>query len=110
MFFVSIGLKVNFIANFDPLLVIIVILVAYAGKVIGCGFGSIRGGLDKWESMAIGFGMNARGAMEIILGLIALENGLINERLFVALVVMALVTSMTSGPLMKWAMKKKGAI
>jgi Kef-type K+ transport system membrane component KefB len=107
VFFVSIGLKVNFIENFDPVLIIIVILVAYAGKVIGCGFGSWRGGLDKWESIAIGFGMNARGAMEIILGLIALENGLINEKLFVALVVMALVTSMTSGPLMKWALKKK---
>ena len=107
VFFVAIGLKVNFIENFDPVLVIIVILVAYAGKVIGCGFGGIRGKLDKWEAMAIGFGMNARGAMEIILGLIALENGLINERLFVALVVMALVTSMTSGPLMRWAMSKR---
>lgn len=107
VFFVSIGLKVNFFTNFDPLLVIVVILVAYVGKVIGCGFGSMRGGLGKWESVAIGFGMNARGAMEIILGLIALENGLINEKLFVALVVMALVTSMTSGPLMKWALKKK---
>jgi mannitol/fructose-specific phosphotransferase system IIA component (Ntr-type) len=35
--------------------------------------------------------------MEIILGLLALEAGLIGERLFVALVVMALVTSITSG-------------
>ena len=34
---------------------------------------------------------------------------LIDEKLFVALVVMALVTSMTSGPLMKWALKKKAA-
>jgi len=51
--------------------------------------------------------MNARGAMEIILGLIALENGLIDEKLFVALVVMALVTSMSAAPLMKWALKKK---
>jgi Kef-type K+ transport system membrane component KefB len=110
VFFVSIGLKVNFFTNFDPLLVILVIFVAYAGKVIGCGFGSLRGGLGKWESVAIGFGMNARGAMEIILGLIALENGLINEKLFVALVVMALVTSMTSGPLMKWALRKNAAI
>jgi Kef-type K+ transport system membrane component KefB len=110
VFFVSIGLKVNFFTNFDPLLVIVVIIVAYAGKLIGCGFGSIRGGLDKWESIAIGFGMNARGAMEIILGLIALENGLINEKLFVALVVMALVTSMTSGPLMKWALKKRESL
>lgn len=106
VFFVSIGLKVNFFTNFDPLLVLVVIIVAYVGKVIGCGFGALQGGMSKWESFAIGFGMNARGAMEIILGLIALEAGLISEKLFVALVVMALVTSMTSGPLMKWAMNK----
>ena len=107
VFFVSIGLKVNFFTNFDPLLILVVIIVAYAGKVIGCGFGAMRGGLERGEALAIGFGMNARGAMEIILGLIALENGLITEKLFVALVVMALVTSMTSGPLMKWALKLK---
>jgi hypothetical protein len=50
--------------------------------------------------------MNARGAMEIILGLIALENNLINEKVFVSLVIMALITSMTSGPLMKWALSR----
>ena len=58
------------------------------------------------ESLAAGFGMNARGAMEIILGIVALENGLINEKVFVSLVIMALVTSMTSGPLMKWMLVK----
>ena len=45
--------------------------------------------------------MNARGAMEIILGTLALNAGLIDEKMFVALVIMALVTSMMSGPLMK---------
>jgi hypothetical protein len=50
--------------------------------------------------------MNARGAMEIILGLIALESGLIGERLFVSLVIMALLTSIASGPLMKWMLRK----
>jgi Kef-type K+ transport system membrane component KefB len=107
VFFVAIGLKVNFFTNFDPFLVLFVIVIAFVGKVIGCGYGSRKSGLSKEESLAIGFGMNARGAMEIILGLIALEAGLINEKLFVALVVMALVTSMTSGPLMKWALKPK---
>ena len=53
--------------------------------------------------------MNARGAMEIILGLVALESGLINEKVFVSLVVMAIITSMTSGPLMKWMLKRGAA-
>ncbi len=56
---------------------------------------------------AIGFAMNARGAMGIILGMLALENGLIRERMFVALVVMALITSMMSGPAMQWLLGRR---
>jgi len=105
LFFVSIGLKINFFTNFDLMLTLAVVVISFVGKIVGSGYGAYKGGFDKKEALAIGFGMNARGAMEIILGLIALENGLIDEKLFVALVVMAIVTSMTSGPLMKWALK-----
>jgi Kef-type K+ transport system membrane component KefB len=105
LFFVSIGLKINFFTNFEILLTLAVLVISFVGKIFGSGFGAYKGGFNKNESLAVGFGMNARGAMEIILGLIALENGLIDEKLFVALVVMAIVTSMTSGPLMKWALK-----
>ena len=106
LFFVSIGLRVNFATNFDAGLTLIIIVIAFAGKIIGCGLGTRFGGFTWRESLAAGFGMNARGAMEIILGLVALENGLIDERIFVSLVIMALVTSMSSGPLMKWMLKK----
>ncbi len=105
LFFVSIGLKINFFTNFELLLTLAILAISFAGKIFGSGFGAYKGGFNIKESLAVGFGMNARGAMEIILGLIALENGLIDEKLFVALVVMAIVTSMTSGPLMKWALK-----
>ena len=107
LFFVSIGLKVNFFTNFSPMLVLVVLLISFAGKIVGSGFGALRSGYPAKEALAVGFGMNARGAMEIILGLIALEVGLVDEKLFVALVVMAIVTSMTSGPLMRWALKIK---
>ncbi len=106
LFFVAIGLKINFIANFDFALTLAIIAIAFAGKIIGSGWGTRLGGFTWRESIAASFGMNARGAMEIILGLVALENGLINEKVFVSLVIMALVTSMTSGPLMKWVLKK----
>ena len=107
LFFVSIGLRVNFILNFDLGLTLIIIAIAFIGKIIGSGLGTRLGGFSWKESLAAGFGMNARGAMEIILGIIALENGLINEKVFVSLVIMALVTSMTSGPLMKWSLSRK---
>jgi Kef-type K+ transport system membrane component KefB len=107
LFFVSIGLRVDFLTNFDPLLTLTIIVIAFAGKVIGSGLGTRLGGFTWREALAAGFGMNARGAMEIILGLVALENGLINEKVFVSLVIMALVTSMSSGPLMKKVLNLK---
>ncbi len=107
LFFVSLGLKVDFINNFDPMLVTVVLLIAVFCKLIGATLGAYMGGLSKRESIAIGFGLNARGAMEIILGTLALEAGLIDEKMFVALVVMALVTSIISGPMMKYFIKER---
>lgn len=109
LFFVSIGLKINFVLNFELWLTLAVLAISFAGKIIGSGLGAAYGGFNLRESLAVGFGMNARGAMEIILGLIALENGLIDEKLFVALVIMAIITSMTSGPLMKMSLKLSDA-
>ncbi len=106
LFFVSIGLRVNFVDNFDLTLTLLILVIAFAGKIIGSGLGTRLGGFSWRESMAAAFGMNARGAMEIILGLVALENKLINETVFVSLVIMALITSISSGPLMKWMLKK----
>jgi Kef-type K+ transport system membrane component KefB len=101
LFFVSIGLKVNFIENFNPSIVSIVLVLAFFGKLVGASIGARIGGMSRNHSIAVGFGMNARGAMEIILGTLALNAGLISKPIFVALVIMALVTSLSTGPLMK---------
>ena len=101
LFFVSIGLRVNFIENFDLMTVSIILLLAYIGTISGASLGAYLGGMSKRNSLAVAFGLNARGAMEIILGTLALNAGLISPKIFVALVIMALVTSLTSGPLMK---------
>jgi Kef-type K+ transport system membrane component KefB len=100
IYFVSLGLRTDFASNFDLGLVAIVLVVACLGKIIGATLGARLGGIAWRPSWAVGFGMNARGAMEIILASVALEQHLIDERLFVALVVMALVTSLLSGPVM----------
>jgi Kef-type K+ transport system membrane component KefB len=106
LYFVSIGLKANFLANFDLPLVFLVIAIATIGKVVGVSLGAVISGISLRDSFAIGFGMNARGAIEMILATVALEHQLIDQRIFVALVTMALVTSMASAPLMQLLMKK----
>jgi Kef-type K+ transport system membrane component KefB/mannitol/fructose-specific phosphotransferase system IIA component (Ntr-type) len=101
VFFASLGLRVDFVRAFDLRLCALVFVIATVAKVLGCSLGARLGGLRWRESAAVGFGLNARGAMEIILALIALDAGLIKEQLVVALVLMALGTSLLSGPVMK---------
>lgn len=107
IFFVSIGLKVNFFANFDAVLTLIVVAIACVGKIVGCFLSAWWSGMQVRESLAVGFGLNARGAMEIILGILALEAGLIRETMFVALVIMALLTSMLSGGMIRWILQQQ---
>jgi Kef-type K+ transport system membrane component KefB/mannitol/fructose-specific phosphotransferase system IIA component (Ntr-type) len=109
LFFASIGLMVNFATNFDLLLVIAILVIACIGKLAGVGLAGRWVGFSWRESMAIGVGMNARGAMGIILAVPALQAGLINERVFVAIVVMALVTSMGAGTIMQKLLRHKRA-
>jgi mannitol/fructose-specific phosphotransferase system IIA component (Ntr-type) len=106
LFFASVGLHANFIAAFDWKLVLLVLVIACAGKIIGCFAGARFGGLGRRESWAVAFGMNSRGTMEIILGLLALQYGVIGQPMFVALLIMALFTSMISGPAMQRLLRR----
>ncbi len=107
IYFVSIGLKTNFAANFDLTIVLLVFSVACIGKIIGASLGAIAGGMTERRALAVGFGLNARGAMEIVLATAALDYGLIEGRIFVALVIMALATTMISGLALPWLMKTR---
>jgi Kef-type K+ transport system membrane component KefB/mannitol/fructose-specific phosphotransferase system IIA component (Ntr-type) len=105
VFFAGLGLRADFVSSFDWRLCALMFAVATLAKLIGCTLGAKAGGLRWRPSAAVGFGLNARGAMEIILALLALEAGLLREQVFVALVVMALATSLVSGPMMKWLLR-----
>jgi len=98
VFFGSMALRLDFAKAFDLRLVVTIFVVASLAKVIGCAVGARMTGIAWREAYAIGFGMNSRGAMEILLAMLAMEAGIINEKVFVALVIMAVLTSMLSGP------------
>lgn len=102
VFFASIGLRVDFVTAFDARLCGLVLVLATVPKLLGCAIGARLGGLRWRQAAAVGFGMNARGAMGIILADLARDAGLLSDRMFVALVLMALITSLVSGPAMKW--------
>jgi Kef-type K+ transport system membrane component KefB/mannitol/fructose-specific phosphotransferase system IIA component (Ntr-type) len=101
VFFASVALRVDFLSSFDLPLSVAVFAVASVAKIGGGGVGARLSGMAWREALAVGWGLNARGAMEIILALFARSAGLISERLFVALVLMAIGTSLLAGPMMK---------
>ncbi|MDJ0953639.1 MAG: cation:proton antiporter [Acidimicrobiia bacterium] len=96
VFFVTAGFKVSFSVFTDSfLLVIAVIVVATVGKIIGTALFYLPTGYGFREGVAVGAGMNGRGAVEIIVAEIALTAGIIDERIFSILVFMAVFTTAT---------------
>ena len=87
VFFAFVGLKVNLWALTGWQLPAVVIGVAVVGKLVGCYSGARVGGLSHWESIAVGFGMNARGAMELVVALIGLSLGLLTAEMYSTIVV-----------------------
>jgi len=109
LFFASIGLRVNFVTNFNIEIVMIILMIACVAKLIGAGIGARMSGMNKNESYAVAFGMNSRGSQEIVLGTLALQAKIIDEPVFVALIFMTVVTILIAGPLMRYYLNKENA-
>jgi Kef-type K+ transport system membrane component KefB len=102
-FFVISGMRTDFgtLGQLDGwLLCLMVVLVAAAGKLIGTIIPARLAGLGWNQSVRLGVLMNTRGLMEIVIANIALDCGVIPPQMFTALVIMALVTTFATGPLL----------
>jgi len=107
IFFASAGLKVDVIRLFDQdvlLTWLLVLAMACVGKFVGCYIGSWAGGLSHWERFAMGSGMNARGAMEIIVATVGLGLGVLTQEMYSIIVMVAIVTSLMAPPLLRWTL------
>jgi Kef-type K+ transport system membrane component KefB/nucleotide-binding universal stress UspA family protein len=82
------------------------IVVASFGKFLGAFVGGRIGGLTYGESFAVGCGMNARGSTEIIVASIGLSMAALDQRLFTAIVAMAVVTTLAMPPMLRWALQR----
>jgi Kef-type K+ transport system membrane component KefB len=112
VFFASIGLDLDLsAATAVPQLVSLLILAAFVGKLIGAGAPAYWSGFNARDSLAIGAGMSARGAVELIIAGIALQVGLFEhpqpappevQYLFSAIVIVAIVTTVLTPLLLKW--------
>jgi Kef-type K+ transport system membrane component KefB/nucleotide-binding universal stress UspA family protein len=109
IFFAGAGLKVNLLTLLVPqtfIFGLIVLTVACVGKFTGAYIGSRVGGLSHWEGLAMGSGMNARGAMEIVVATIGLSLGVLNPQMYSIIVMVAIATSLMAPPLLRYTLSK----
>lgn len=110
IFFAVAGLKVDVSAVLEPRLLritVLVIVVATVGKVAGAYAGArYLARQDRWSSLAYGAGLNARGALEIIVASIGLSLGILTQEMFSIVVVMAIATSVMTPVALRWTMRR----
>jgi Kef-type K+ transport system membrane component KefB len=92
------AISTDFIAGFDAWLVALITAVAFLGKISGVYLGGRMAGMAGWQALAVGCGLNARGILGIVMAAAAFDAGLIDLRLFVACVLMCVITTMAAGP------------
>ncbi len=105
IFFVWVGMQLNFNGIANWMTVLLLLIVSSACRIGGAFFGSLLGGLGRKNALAVSFGINTQGSVGIIIGLIGYEMGIFNDVLFTTIVVICVLTSLSVGPLLKWAIK-----
>jgi nucleotide-binding universal stress UspA family protein len=104
LFFATAGLRTDLALLADPAVLLwsaVVLVVATASKFAGGYAGALWAGLPQREGMALAVGLNARGAVGIVLATVGLTIGVLNERSYTVVVLLALSTSMAAPPLLR---------
>lgn len=108
IFFASLAFHLDFVAIVKaPLLLIVVIIIATIGKILGAGTMAYLLKIPKNDSIIIGIAMNSRGAVGLIIASIGLKQGIIDNNIFSILVLMAFTTTIISIFLIKPFIKHK---
>lgn len=108
IFFATAGLRVDLAALADATVLMwasAMIFVASVGKFGGAYIGAIAAGLDHREGLALGAGLNARGALEIVVATIGLSLGVLDDSSYTVVVVLAIVTSVLAPPSLRLAVR-----
>ncbi|MEU9760895.1 cation:proton antiporter [Streptomyces sp. NPDC001834] len=102
LFFISVGMTVDLtqVTGHAGLLLAaaVAVVTAVAGKLVGTAVTARTAGLSWRYSLGLGVLLNARGVTEIVVLRAGLDAGLINQNAFTVLVVMAVLTTVMTGP------------
>lgn len=108
VFFAGAGLRLNLAGLANPRVLTwsgIILAVAVATKLVGGYAGARAGRMGHRDSLAVGLGLNARGAVEVVIASVGLSLGVLSEAAYTAIVLMAIITSVMAAPLLRAAVR-----
>lgn len=109
LFFATAGLRMDLGALARPVVLLTglgVLGLAVVGKFAGAYLGARLSGLDHWEGLALGAGMNARGVIEVIIAMVGLRLGVLSPEMYTIVILVAIVTSLMAPPVLRATMAR----
>ena len=111
VFFTFTGLRTNVLGlsgGTDLAWLALVLLLSVAGKVVPVYWAGRVAGFGRWESSVLGALMNTRALMELIVLNIGYDLGVLPQKVFTMLVIMAIATTVMTGPLLQLLLPRTG--
>jgi K+:H+ antiporter len=106
LFFATAGLRMDLTALARPEILGatgLVLAVAVVGKFAGAYLGARAARVGRWEAVALGAGLNARGAIEVIIAMVGLQLRVLSSAMYTVIVLVAIITSLTAPPILRLA-------
>jgi Kef-type K+ transport system membrane component KefB len=110
VFFTVAGLRTNVFSLDSAALIFWTLAVSAAaivGKVVGCGFVARVSGYSSRDAMMLGTLMNTRGLTELVILSVGSSLGVLSDRTYAMMVIMALVTTWMAGPILNRLMPRR---
>lgn len=109
LFFAGICLHVDFARSFDPWMVLAVTVLSIVGKFLGAGLGTLFVTMPKADRLPAAVAHIPGGPMGVLLATVAKEANVIGPKMFVAIVVASIVSSVIVGPAFARTLRGKQA-
>ncbi len=87
----------------------LIVVVAILGKLLGCAVAARASGMSWNNALSVGVLMNTRGLIELVILNVGLELGVISPTLFSMMVIMALVTTFMTTPILSLLSRRVNA-
>jgi Na+:H+ antiporter len=112
LFLVDIGLQADgrALSGTAVVFTLVVIVVAIGSKILGSGIGALLGGFQAPEALRVGLGMISRGEVGLIVAGVGVAEGLLPVEEFTVVVVMVIVTTLVTPPLLRLAFGRKEGV